>query len=101
MKFGLTAKHFEELQTYLIDPLLKCGATVWIFGSRARGDHQKFSDVDIMVEASVDLGPILSQIREHFETSNFPFRLDIVEKKNFASSYLSSYEKDRIRLAAC
>ncbi len=43
-----------------------------IFGSRARGDYQKFSDIDILIEASHDLGREISQVAEVLENSNWP-----------------------------
>ena len=50
MKFGLTAEEFSLLDELVIAPLKKHDCRVWIFGSRAREDHQKFSDIDIYCE---------------------------------------------------
>ncbi|MBE9540577.1 MAG: nucleotidyltransferase domain-containing protein [Proteobacteria bacterium] len=38
-----------------MNPLKNQGANVWIFGSRARGDHQEYSDLDLMVSADIDI----------------------------------------------
>jgi predicted nucleotidyltransferase len=48
MKFGLTEDQFQILNETVVSPLKSHGATVWIFGPRARGDHKASSDVDIM-----------------------------------------------------
>jgi predicted nucleotidyltransferase len=44
MKFGLTEQQYQYLQEIVVAPLKNQGATVWIFGSRARGDYQEFAD---------------------------------------------------------
>lgn len=40
--FGLSDSDFSILKQILINPLKNEGCDVWIFGSRARGDHQNF-----------------------------------------------------------
>jgi len=42
MKFGLTQEEYAFVAAQVIEPLRARGATVWCFGSRARGDYQKF-----------------------------------------------------------
>jgi len=37
MKFGLSKDELLEVQNYVVDPLERRGAKVWIYGSRARG----------------------------------------------------------------
>jgi len=48
---------------------------VKIFGSRARGDYKKNSDIDIAVKF---LCPIYGILAENFEKSNFPYSVDII-----------------------
>jgi len=45
MKHGLNEEEFQLLDQIAVTPLKKQGARVWLFGSRASGNHQKFSDV--------------------------------------------------------
>lgn len=52
MKFGLSEQQFEILNDILIQLLKKKNAKVYIFGSRARGKHHPFLDVDILFEES-------------------------------------------------
>lgn len=98
MKFGLTAAEFRELEENLLRPLKQLGVRVWVFGSRARGDHKPFSDLDVMVESPVDISGRLSDIREHFTEGNFPYKIDLVELKDFAESYKAGFLKDRVEL---
>jgi predicted nucleotidyltransferase len=41
----------EELQQRLAETLADLPCRVWLFGSRARGDWDGFSDTDLLVEA--------------------------------------------------
>lgn len=99
MKFGLTENEFNYFQNQLVNPLINSGATVWVFGSRARGDHQKHSDLDVLVESNThDLTTTLSKIREVFEEGNFPYKVDIVLLSELAESYRENALQDRIRV---
>jgi predicted nucleotidyltransferase len=98
MKFGLTKEQFQYIQETVIDPLKSNGATVWIFGSRARGDNKKYSDLDIMVESREDISAIVGKIQENLESGNFPYKVDMVQNKDFAKSYRESFEKDKEQL---
>lgn len=96
MKFGLSFAEYELLGKIVVEPLCAKGAVVWCFGSRARGDHQKFSDIDLMVECSEGLALLLSELKEKIEDSSFPYKVDLVEKSSFASSYLEGFERDKV-----
>ncbi len=52
----------------------------------------------LMIESPHDLSIIIAQIQETLTNSNFPFKVDIVEFKNFAESYKSGYQRDKVRL---
>ena len=98
MKFGLTKNQYQYIQETVVDPLKEQGVTVWIFGSRARGDQQEFSDLDFMVESEEDISANLGEIQEILEEGSFPFKVDIVQSKDFAESYRESFECDKVRL---
>lgn len=70
MSFGLRPKDWQTVQSLAIKPLQALGARVYVFGSRARGDHTEFSD------------------------------LDLVDFDELAESYRSSTLKDRILINA-
>lgn len=55
-------------------------ARVFLFGSRARGDHRCTSDFDVAVLASRPLPRgLLGRIREAMEESRVPVRVDLVD----------------------
>ncbi len=88
MKFGLTQTQFEILDRTAIQPLKKAGGQVWIFGSRARGDHKTFSDIDLLFSFP-EKAPagLLGLISEALEESRLPFKVDLVNESELADSY--------------
>lgn len=98
MKFGLSNQQYSYLQDTVVTPLKSEGATVWIFGSRARGDHEKYSDVDIMVRCEGDISADVSNIQELLDDGNFPYKVDIVLSSNFAESYRESFDRDKVQI---
>ena len=54
--------------------------SIFIFGSRAMGKNEKYSDIDIGIEGRESLPlRILAQIQDAFEESDLPFRVDVVD----------------------
>ncbi len=96
MKFGLTPEQFSEIERTIVRPLIAKGARVYCFGSRARGDHRAFSDLDLMVESGtlndLELGALVEKMR----SGNFPFKVDLVHLSEFADSYRAGYEAEKI-----
>lgn len=96
MKFGLTDKELSFLKDELVRPMSQLGAKVYVFGSRARGDHQQFSDLDILIEpGEEDIKSSLLLIKEKLEESNFPYKVDIVLFSDLATSYRENVLMDR------
>lgn len=95
MKFGLNDHEYKFIKTEVITPLEQAGAQVWCYGSRARGDFKKFSDLDLMIESSQDLSRQIGKIHEKLVQSNFPYKVDLVQWAEFAESYKPGYLTDR------
>jgi uncharacterized protein len=101
MKYGLTDQQLSLLSDLVISPLKAHGATVWIFGSRARGDHKPFSDIDIMFKPQTGKelpSGFLSRLREDLEESRLPFKVDLVDLNEMAESYKDGALGDRLLL---
>lgn len=97
--FGLRPKDRALLSQLCIQPLKNAGARVWVFGSRARGDHVTYSDIDVLYEIPWPLSSaLLSQIQEDLEESRLPIKVDLVDIKNLAVSYREGVFKDRIEV---
>jgi predicted nucleotidyltransferase len=97
-KFGLQDAHWLILHDLVVRPLTQAGSSVFIFGSRARGDYQPFSDIDILVEGPASAS-LLSSIAEELEESTLPYRVDLVPASELADAYKPSVERDRVRIS--
>lgn len=55
-------------------------ATIYLFGSRARGTHQPESDIDIAIDAQkpLDFHEIM-QAKDVMEALRIPFKVDVVD----------------------
>lgn len=55
-------------------------ARVFLFGSRARGDHRATSDIDVAILPLEPIPPgVLAGIRETLEESHVPFFVDLID----------------------
>ena len=72
---------------------------VFVFGSRADGQAESFSDYDIGVsgKSSVSL-KTLSLIREAFEESDLPFKVDLVDFSRVSAGFKKQALKRKIKL---
>ena len=52
-------------------------ATVWVYGSRAEWTSRPQSDLDLVVFATPEQNVRVGELREAFEDSNLPFRVDL------------------------
>lgn len=95
MKFGLSTENYRFIKS-LLKKLEEKGAKIFCFGSRARGDFRKFSDLDLMVEGDSNLSSAVGELEEIFEESDLPIKVDIVELRHFAKDYLEGYQKDKV-----
>ena len=90
MKFGLSDSQFKILLDLVIRPLQNQGAKVFIFGSRAKGNHHPFSDIDLLFQENPNqpIQPeLVSKILEDIENSNLVIKVDLVNEQALAKSY--------------
>ena len=75
------------------------GAEVWVFGSRATGHARPFSDLDLLVTQPPSLSwAQRAALRDGFEASDLPFRVDVVEADSLAPGFASRVEAERVPL---
>ena len=96
MAIGLTREELQYIKETVVTPLNELGAEVYCFGSRAREDYQRGSDLDLMVVSDHGLAREISSIAEKLENSNFPYLVEIIEENKFARAYLENYKEERI-----
>jgi len=70
-------KTIEDLKEFLIKNFKE--ESIYLFGSRARGDNSCNSDIDIAIDSKRAISKELSLARFEIEESNIPFKVDLVE----------------------
>ena len=68
-------------------------ATLRVFGSRWRGDHKPFSDLDIAVDDGKPLDlALLGKLRQSLSASNLPYKVDIVDWNRIEKEFRDKIE---------
>ena len=77
------------------------GAQVRVFGSRATGRARPFSDLDLLfVEPRQLSWAQRADLRDRFEASDLPFRVDLVEAEGLADGMAERVLAESVALNA-
>ena len=69
-----------ETQRIVLERLRNIPARVYLFGSHATGEANRFSDIDVAIEPLAELPPdALLDITEALEDSTIPYFVDVVD----------------------
>ena len=97
----LSSRHREEIEALLHKHLP--GVEVWAYGNRVNGRSHDGSDLDLVLRgprlAKIDASQ-LADLRDAFEESNLPFRVDVVDWANKSESFREVIERDYVVLVA-
>jgi len=83
----------DELKEFLKEFFKNDNVKVYLFGSRARGDFRRYSDIDLAVESNEDIRDKIIELKEILEESNLIYKVDIVDLKK--APYLDKKEMIR------
>lgn len=81
MKFGLEKRHLDFILQVLQKNIPQEDAKFYIFGSRAKGKHKEYSDIDIAVKLEKETisADILGKILMEFSDSTLPYEVDVID----------------------
>jgi predicted nucleotidyltransferase len=69
-------------------------AEIIVFGSRIHGTAKPWSDLDLAIRAESALDwKLLAEIRETFQESELPFRVDVLDWNDITESFRKAIEK--------
>ena len=99
VQIDLAAEH-RRIVLDLLAEHLPPGATAWAFGSRATGRARRYSDLDLAIDAGRRLTlDEAAMLREAFEESDLPWRVDIVDWHALDERFRSLIAGERVLLA--
>ena len=73
-------------------------ATVWVYGSRAEWTSRPQSDLDLVVFATPEQNVRVGELREAFEDSNLPFRVDLFVWDAVPEQFRKHIKRDHVVL---
>jgi predicted nucleotidyltransferase len=89
-----TSQYLQEVRRILLKRLQGYDVKIYLFGSMARGELQKSSDIDVAVLPIGSLpGGVLSEIREELENSRVPFRVELIDLAKASPGFASHVQK--------
>jgi type I restriction enzyme, S subunit len=74
-------------------------AEVWVFGSRAKWLARDTSDLDLCIREAEPLGfARMGALREAFEESSLPYKVDVVDWATSSPSFREIIERDKVQV---
>ena len=96
--FGLTGADFKILMAIILAHANELERVI-LFGSRARGDYQAYSDIDLAVLYNQNRKDSTETLQGDFALSALPYKVDIINLKNENKTKLNAFiEKEGIVL---
>ena len=89
----------DEYKKQLIDIIQKQipDSKIYLFGSRARGDHSETSDIDLAVYTKELISiPTMATIQEDINRANIPFFVDVVDANHTSKVLKMIIEEEKI-----
>jgi len=75
------------------------GVTAWVYGSRAKWTSRPSSDLDLLVFTAPDQSNQVSELREAFEESSLPFRVDLFVWEEVPDSFREEIKQNHVVLS--
>ena len=87
----------DRVRQIVLDRLAGHRARVYLFGSCARGDINRFSDIDVAIEPleTLPVG-LIGHITEDLEESTIPYFVDVVDLSTAGQDFRNRIMKDAV-----
>lgn len=94
--------HLDERQYKIVLDILKAfipNITVWAFGSRIKGTHRQYSDLDLALisDNKIPLS-VLIDLKEAFTQSDLDIKIDIIDFKDITPDFQKIIQQEHIVL---
>ena len=74
------------------------GVAAWVYGSRTKGGARPSSDLDLVVFCGAAQRARVGDLREAFEESELPFRVDLFVWDELPESFRRNIEREHVEL---
>lgn len=91
----------KEEYKIIADILQNVPYQVLVFGSRIKGTHQAFSDIDICLKSNspIELSE-MAELKNQFRESNLPFTVDLIAYDELSDSFKVHIDQEGIHFNA-
>ncbi len=97
MNVTIYEKALKVLENMVKDTFKNSEVKIVLFGSRARGDYAKTSDIDIGILPKGEMNrKELILLREKVENSNIPYKVDVVNLSQTSKEFTEKALKEGI-----
>jgi predicted nucleotidyltransferase len=86
-------RHLEIVKNIL----KKYPYTFYVYGSRARGDQKRLSDLDLATYDEISWQDKV-KLEEAFEESDLPYTVDLIDLNKISRGFFDSIKKDLVRI---
>jgi uncharacterized protein len=95
---GVRELAIEELRRMVLAALGEHDATVWLFGSCARGEPKQHSDIDIAVlpRDALPLG-FFGELEADIEESDIPYDVDLVDLRKADPGLVDAVRREGVK----
>lgn len=96
------ALDMEDRHRGILEALLRKhlpGVEAWAYGSRIKGTARPASDLDMVVFATPEQARAVADLRESFEESNLPFRVDLFVWNEVPEGFRKQIEREHVVIA--
>jgi uncharacterized protein len=88
----------DELRHMVLDALGAHEATIWLFGSCARGDVRQHSDIDIAILPCDDLpSGFFAELAADIEESPIPYDVDLVDLRRADPALVDEVRREGVK----
>jgi hypothetical protein len=85
---NVSERDLTTLRAILRRSFPRAGVQFYLFGSRVNGGARPDSDLDVLIVSDVPVPPrVLGDVREAFEESRLPFRVDVVDAGSLSDDF--------------
>jgi predicted nucleotidyltransferase len=93
----ISAVILDKVKSQILDSLKDENTTIILFGSRARGDFNKFSDIDIGLLPHDELdNKKITLLKDLLENMNIPYTIDIIDLSKVSDTFRQKALKEKI-----
>lgn len=91
---NVSQKHYQELIT-LLEKYMP-NTCIWAYGSRIKGNAKTHSDLDLVAFSKPEQQTALFNLKEAFEESNLPFRVDLFSWDEIPEDFQNNIKKNKV-----